>query len=409
MATSLRKVPTVAAPSNVRRKSPSRVESLEPPLRANYVQAAEPILTRFLTPQPSPRRTGPTPANDAHPLVDIHGRIFAVLAGQPRKQNYQASVRTAYELITKEGIAAGFPATHAGSIDGCTVPSWLNNKAHTPLTERLLADPAINRMAKFASGVFALWAPRLYQQTSSTSLLDGVLSKPSADFDPTKGGHLVLWDLKLVVEFPPGALILIPSATLLHSNIPVQPSDTAFPSRNSPLVDLFRYVDDGYRTEGELAEEDPAEDADKLREAARLRMQQWRPRHRATIANSDIFHTTKYATKVAFGIGTYRDRNTKRSAQSGPPPMLQQGKPGVLKRTTLHRKHTRPKKLLQAKPLPQLPFKRPPQQQSRLSHKTTRLTPKSHNEREHHPPELPIWPARTSTPSVVLTATRRTV
>ncbi|KAJ7811173.1 hypothetical protein B0H14DRAFT_3479965 [Mycena olivaceomarginata] len=32
-------------------------------------------------------------------------------------------------------------------------------------------------------------------------------------------------DLKLVVEFPPGALILFPSATISHSNVPVQPGD----------------------------------------------------------------------------------------------------------------------------------------------------------------------------------------
>src|SRR5882762_4619472 len=32
-------------------------------------------------------------------------------------------------------------------------------------------------------------------------------------FDPTQGGHLVLWDLQLVIEFPPGSTILIPSAS----------------------------------------------------------------------------------------------------------------------------------------------------------------------------------------------------
>jgi hypothetical protein len=45
------------------------------------------------------------------------------------------------------------------------------------------------------------------------------------EFDPTKGGHLVLWDLNLIVEFPPGALILLPSATLVHSNVPVAPGE----------------------------------------------------------------------------------------------------------------------------------------------------------------------------------------
>ncbi|KAJ6571908.1 hypothetical protein B0H19DRAFT_1209087 [Mycena capillaripes] len=39
------------------------------------------------------------------------------------------------------------------------------------------------------------------------------------------GRHLVLWDLMLVIEFPPGALVLILSATLSHSNVPVQPGD----------------------------------------------------------------------------------------------------------------------------------------------------------------------------------------
>ncbi|KAF8125064.1 hypothetical protein K438DRAFT_1445105, partial [Mycena galopus ATCC 62051] len=45
--------------------------------------------------------------------------------------------------------------------------------------------------------------------------------KLSETSTPRKG-HLVLWDLKLVVEFPAGALILLPSATIAHSNVPVQ-------------------------------------------------------------------------------------------------------------------------------------------------------------------------------------------
>ncbi|KAJ7063022.1 hypothetical protein C8F01DRAFT_1219230 [Mycena amicta] len=44
-------------------------------------------------------------------------------------------------------------------------------------------------------------------------------------FDPTRSAHLILHDLKLFIEFPPGTLILIPSATLSHSNVPVQPGD----------------------------------------------------------------------------------------------------------------------------------------------------------------------------------------
>lgn len=79
------------------------------------------------------------------------------------------------------------------------------------------------------------------------------------NFDPKKGGHLVLWELKLVIEFPPGALILLPSATITHSNIPVQPGEQRASFTQYTGGGLFRYVDNGFRTEKELAEQDPEE------------------------------------------------------------------------------------------------------------------------------------------------------
>ena len=45
------------------------------------------------------------------------------------------------------------------------------------------------------------------------------------DFSPTLGGHLVLWDLGVVVEFPPNSTILIPSSLIIHSNTPIQPDE----------------------------------------------------------------------------------------------------------------------------------------------------------------------------------------
>ncbi|KJA14627.1 hypothetical protein HYPSUDRAFT_208543 [Hypholoma sublateritium FD-334 SS-4] len=41
-------------------------------------------------------------------------------------------------------------------------------------------------------------------------------------FDPELGRHLVLDDIKKIIEFPAGSLILIPSATLTHRNLPVR-------------------------------------------------------------------------------------------------------------------------------------------------------------------------------------------
>ncbi|KAF9059071.1 hypothetical protein BDP27DRAFT_1239559, partial [Rhodocollybia butyracea] len=48
------------------------------------------------------------------------------------------------------------------------------------------------------------------------------------NFDPDRGGHMILWDLGLVIRFPPGSTILIPSALLTHSNIPIQPGEECY-------------------------------------------------------------------------------------------------------------------------------------------------------------------------------------
>jgi hypothetical protein len=76
-------------------------------------------------------------------------------------------------------------------------------------------------------------------------------------FDPKLGGHLVLWELKLVIEFPPGSLVLIPSATITHSNVPVQAGDSRVSFTQYCAGGLFRYVDNGFRTEAELAAANP--------------------------------------------------------------------------------------------------------------------------------------------------------
>ncbi|KAK7012687.1 hypothetical protein R3P38DRAFT_3323987 [Favolaschia claudopus] len=78
-------------------------------------------------------------------------------------------------------------------------------------------------------------------------------------FDHTKGGHLVLWDLKLVVEFPHGALILLPSATVAHSNVPVQEGEERLSFTQFSAGGIFRFLDNHCKTEKQLAEADPME------------------------------------------------------------------------------------------------------------------------------------------------------
>lgn len=62
------------------------------------------------------------------------------------------------------------------------------------------------------------------------------------DYDHTQGGHLVLWELGLVIEFPPYSTIFIPSALISHSNIKVQPGETRASITQYNSEGLFRWA-----------------------------------------------------------------------------------------------------------------------------------------------------------------------
>ncbi|KAG6895255.1 hypothetical protein C0992_002339 [Termitomyces sp. T32_za158] len=219
----------------------------------------------------------------------VKGRIFAVLVGQPdSKTGYDATSRLAYEAIMQEGRNAkftdaemhhcrgDFPALNVGVTMGlgATYPTNLNSEGpHAKMLDCLLENEHIQRMAHFADGAFNLLAPNLYKHyhdhlkplfddlpylrrifpksvfTAAAFNFGGnVSTKVHRDcmnyavgwcaiqalglFDPKNSGHIVLTDLKLIIEFPPGALILIPSATLAHGNLPVAQGKVGYHSRN---------------------------------------------------------------------------------------------------------------------------------------------------------------------------------
>lgn len=70
------------------------------------------------------------------------------------------------------------------------------------------------------------------------------------DFDHTLGGHLILWDSKLIIEFPPGSTILIPSAVFTHSNTSIQGGETRYSFTQYTSGGLFRWVEHGFQGEG---------------------------------------------------------------------------------------------------------------------------------------------------------------
>ncbi|KAJ7705212.1 hypothetical protein B0H16DRAFT_1403943 [Mycena metata] len=74
------------------------------------------------------------------------------------------------------------------------------------------------------------------------------------NFDPDKGGHLILWDLMLIIRFPPGSTLFIPSALLRHSNVSIQQGEKRFSFTQFTSAGIFRFVDNNFQTEQEVNE-----------------------------------------------------------------------------------------------------------------------------------------------------------
>jgi hypothetical protein len=80
----------------------------------------------------------------------------------------------------------------------------------------------------------------------------------------------VLWDMGLVIEFPPGSTIIIPSAVLRHSNVDIQKDEMRMSFTQYSAGGLFRWVDYGFRTASKFKADDP-KGKKRFDEASRLR------------------------------------------------------------------------------------------------------------------------------------------
>ncbi|KAM6489407.1 hypothetical protein JOM56_015124, partial [Amanita muscaria] len=185
-------------------------------------------------------------------------------------------------------------------------PRYLRHDSEkkTEALEQLVRHKSIQRICKFTSCAFGVYSPKTYKYVKETMEIlrasrDRTKSKkrqlrreydrklgvfpcrsfnlgeqttsfphrdvanlaqswcsitPLGNFNPEKGGHLVLWDLGLVVEFPAGLTILIPSALIVHSNSSIQPQETRFSIVQYAAGGLFRWVQNGCMTDKALKE-----------------------------------------------------------------------------------------------------------------------------------------------------------
>lgn len=157
----------------------------------------------------------------------------------------------------------------------------------------MLASTSITKLFN-ALGVLKSWAPRLYDYGSEkferllasngtlTCLFDNsIMSAAAFNFGPRtvclphidfsnlpflwcfiwalgwynwrKGGHLILWDLKLVIEFPPGSLAAIPSGVCCHSNTRISKHEMRSSFMQYSSGGNFRWVDRGFKSEKDFA------------------------------------------------------------------------------------------------------------------------------------------------------------
>ncbi|TFK63313.1 hypothetical protein BDN72DRAFT_776013 [Pluteus cervinus] len=246
----------------------------------------------------------------SRPIVDKNDRVVAVLVSKLQDPGYTASCKRVEALMGREGGAAKFtvqdtvhkrglfPAVNAGITHGQGGGSPVNLKSdHAETLNRLLQDVDVQRLASAADSGFASWAPELYKHyherlsrlwashpnlhrnfsrsvypTAAFNFGPRVRTYQHRDhlncpygwcavqalgnFNPKEGGHLILWELKLVVEFPAHSLILLPSAAVTHSNTAVKESETRFSFTQYCPGALFRYIDNGMMTDKDLRQKD---------------------------------------------------------------------------------------------------------------------------------------------------------
>ncbi|KAJ3822042.1 hypothetical protein F5880DRAFT_1484931 [Lentinula raphanica] len=266
-------------------------------------------------------------------LVDVQDRIVAALGGIPRgsvgedwksvADNASAAVERCYKASSfsnaqTHGRRGDFASRTVGFGygNGRLRPQnfRLTGKANQAAMNSLLAERSLRRICIYQGSIFNAFnhksykecmdmksellqkQPQLRTQFSSSpfaaltvNLGPQSWSPPHMDadnsvfswcadtalgsFDPDKGGQLVLWDLGLVIRFPPGSTILFPSALITHSTLPIQVHETRYAILQYSSGGLFRWRDNGFQSDkAALANASP----EQLRERESNRLTRWK-------------------------------------------------------------------------------------------------------------------------------------
>ncbi|KAF7968492.1 hypothetical protein HWV62_30451 [Athelia sp. TMB] len=242
-------------------------------------------------------------------ILDDGGRIVAVLVGRPLKKpgkvddwaEVVVGLEAAINRLERDSTfsdkqrvhrrgpqyAKAFGVSHGG---GQKRPSVLDQGSlrNVRAAKAFCKNKYVKRVAHFGSSAFSYYGPKLYARycdyfsrlrkhdpsliwnfprsvfpattvnfgprATCYDHLDygnaaaGWCSITSAgSYDPTRGGHLILFDIDKFVEFPPGSTILVPSSVMRHGNTPIHDGETRVGMTQYAAGALFRYVDHGFK------------------------------------------------------------------------------------------------------------------------------------------------------------------
>ncbi|KAJ3926348.1 MAG: hypothetical protein NXY57DRAFT_905774, partial [Lentinula lateritia] len=263
-------------------------------------------------------------------LLDASDRVIAVLGGVPpgsAGEEWRTVVEEASEAVETFRESSSFTKAQQhgrrGDFAFRTVGFGYGNGRKQPLNfrvngeankravEDLLKNPAIRRIAGFQQSLFNSYSHKTfmeYQKTNEQLLRqhphlranfpntpyaaltinagprsfspphqdpDNTVhgwcaDTPLAKYKPDLGGHLVLWELRLAIRFPPGSTILFPSALITHSTVPIQQEETRFALLQYSSGGLFRWVANGFQSDKSFMSK-ASKDEVKEREVSRLR------------------------------------------------------------------------------------------------------------------------------------------
>ncbi|KAL0564159.1 hypothetical protein V5O48_017898, partial [Marasmius crinis-equi] len=231
-------------------------------------------------------------------------KLHVVMVPGPKDKKWEGKMKEAASLVKEVGPECSFrdEKGRQGAVNSINYGVSMGNEQPRPMVlndqgrkrkramEKILAHKSFISIAGFMSTTFLTYAPLLfffYAEITSAMLerypdlslpvYNSIFAACTLNFGPqtvclphrdsknlafgwcaitalgnygyTKGGHIVLWDLKLIFKFPPGYTIFIPSAVVCHLNTKLQPGEERYSFTMYTSGDIFRWVEHGFQTE----------------------------------------------------------------------------------------------------------------------------------------------------------------